>query len=593
MRINPDTGKPLYRPLRVFAFDPSRGVGASNFVTIDVPYEEQKPGPCGQHIMVIDYDGSNDRYYAPLDLDDPVVMVSNGLDPSESDPHFHQQMVYAVVSEAIRRFEFALGRPVKWRFRTGARDDPNRRKLRIFPHGMQAANAYYSRDLRALVFGYFQAVEADAGTNLPGQTVFTCLSHDIIVHETTHAILDSLREHFMDLTGPDTQAFHEAFADVIALFQHFTFKDALVDTIRRSGGLLHRRELRPVVPPSGGTAIQAERPAVNPLIGLAQQFGEAMGTRQALRSAIGSEPDPKALEKATEPHTRGSILVAAVFDAFFTAYLGRVQDLLALGRSAGWVAENQLHPDLAQRLAKEAAKTAAHFRNMCIRAMDYSPPLDMTFGDFLRALITADYELVPEDNHMYRAALIDAFRARGIVPEGVRSYSEQSLVWSRPDEEGNGGALRCPGLNFEARHSTAARQQQAQRNGVLLSQFGKAHAEALGLSPDRPVQAFSYHQLNRVGPDGQLKVQVVAELIQHQPVRLDGGTEVTLHGGSTVMFDADGLLRYAIHKDVSSPRRLERWRQFQAELQQRRSGAAYREWTPQTQMRFDLVHRGY
>ena len=84
-------------------------------------------------------------------------------------------MVYAVASETIMRFEYALGRSVKWSFakRGGRRDkwkDPDyRKRLRIFPHAMQEANAFYSSELRGLLFGYFSS-QADSGLNLPGQT---------------------------------------------------------------------------------------------------------------------------------------------------------------------------------------------------------------------------------------------------------------------------------------------------------------------------------------------------------------------------------------------------------------------------------------
>ena len=107
---------------------------------------------------------------------------------------------------------------------------------------------------------------------------------------------------------------------------------------------------------------------------------------------------------------------------------------------------NDLHPDLASRLADAAVRTAEHFLNICIRALDYCPPVDIRFGDFLRAMITADTELVPDDPYGYRPALVDAFRSRGIVPDGVASYSEESLRWAPPrDLSGEGAAtLRGP-----------------------------------------------------------------------------------------------------------------------------------------------------
>src|SRR5262249_45237540 len=62
---------------------------------------------------------------------------------------------------------------------------------------------------------------------------------------------------------------------------------------------------------------------------------------------------------------------------------------------------------------------------------EYLPPVDVDFGDFLRALITADYELVPADPDL-RDAMIEAFRNRGIYPDGVNSLAEESVLWPTP-----------------------------------------------------------------------------------------------------------------------------------------------------------------
>src|SRR5438128_1269184 len=129
------TAKPIYRPLKTYAFDPTKGKNLGNYMTVNVDYEDLQPGPIGKHLMVVDYDASNQRYYSPVNLNDPSILLRGGVNPSETDPQFHQQMVYAVASETIRRFEFALGRRVKWRFQTGSKEDPNRKLLRIFPHG--------------------------------------------------------------------------------------------------------------------------------------------------------------------------------------------------------------------------------------------------------------------------------------------------------------------------------------------------------------------------------------------------------------------------------------------------------------------------
>jgi hypothetical protein len=121
-------------------------------------------------------------------------------------------------------------------------------------------------------------------------------------------------------------------------------------------------------------------------------------------------------------------LVAAVFEAFINIYKNRVADLVRIASDGtGILRQGELHPDLVCRLAVEAAKAADHVLKMCIRALDYCPPIDLTFGDYLRAIITADSDLVEDDNRDYRLVFIDAFRKRGIYPEGIRTLSVDSL----------------------------------------------------------------------------------------------------------------------------------------------------------------------
>jgi hypothetical protein len=590
------------RPLKAYAFDPTQGKTLGNYMTINLDYEDLLPGPIGKHLMVIDYDASNKCYYAPVDLDDPVILLAGGLDPSETNPQFHQQMVFAVASETIRRFEFALGRRIKWRFQTGSLGDPHRKLLRIFPHAMQEANAFYSRELRALVFGYFTASGDSVGSNLPGQTVFTCLSHDIVAHETTHALIDGLRRYFNEATGPDSLAFHEAFADIVALFQHFSFKEALLSTIQRTGGFIHQMELKPELAASQPT-IQFELATVNPLVGLARQFGDAMGLRGMLRSALGTPPNSRDLDKLTEPHARGSILVAAVFDAFFTVYLGRVRDLLRIGRASGADEPDNMHPDLVNRLAEAASKVATHFSNICIRALDHCPPVGIQFGDFLRALITADADLVPDDPLGYRGALIDAFRSRGIRPRDVFSYSEESLLWNSP-EQMYGKAIQCSGLVFDGIRDPSPEIQR--RNASILHRFADQNRKYLGLSSHKdktgkptPISVHSFHPLIRVGPDDGLpKVQFFVEFIQSREEPIDPTDKksktFTFHGGSTVVFDQDGCVRYSIQKNLDNKTRLKEQSEYLQQMGESTGQAMYLGKPPDLEhLNFAAIHRGF
>ena len=595
---------PTWRPLTVYAFDPSIGRKLNNYMTVKAPYELLDPGPIGRKLAVIDYDISNDQYYEPVDLNHPSVVIRGGLEPSESDPRFHQQMVYAVASETIYRFEFALGREIKWRRGGNRRDNPVHTRLRIFPHAFQQANAFYDPELKAILFGYFPASEIDPGANLPGQTIFTCLSHDIIAHEVTHAILDGVRTHFSEATSPDTPAFHEAFADIVALFQHFMNKDALIETIRRTGGLFYQSQLAGDAPAKAQPRIVGELTEDNPLVGLAQQFGEAMGMRKALREALGTPPNSMDIARTFEPHHRGAILVAAVFDAYFTIYVKRTRDLLRIARASDRRSGMEdLHPDLADRLCTEAIKTANHMLNICIRAIDYCPPVDIQFGEYLRAIITADSDLVPDDPWDYRAELIKAFRLRGIVPENVISYSEEALRWNGPVETGH--PLRpCQGLQYDFVGETdeSARQANAvrsKRNAQILWRYAMANAEALGLYPKvAKIQMYSHHPIYRIGPDGRHVVDFVVEFLQQRQEKVDPherdphATTFKFRGGSTVIFDHRGNVRYVIQKRVNSATRLARQRQYQVERSDTSAFATYDPHGEAEPLNFAAIHRG-
>ena len=154
--------------------------------------------------------------------------------------------------------------------------------------------------------------------------------------------------------------------------------------------------------------------------------------------------------------------------------------MIRIARAAGVQnSPDDIHPDLVNRLAETATKTADNFLNICIRALDYCPPVDILFGDFLRAMVTADYTLFPNDEYGYRAALIDAFRSRGIFPESVKSFSEESLLWDHADVAGNDGIPCCIGLKFDVfigEYDEKIRKQQ-KNNTFVLHDFAVKNAK--------------------------------------------------------------------------------------------------------------------
>ncbi len=520
-------------------------------------------------------------------------------------------------------------------------------RLRLYPHALRDQNAYYSPQKRAILFGYFPAGDADPGAQYPGGVVFTCLAHDVIAHETTHAILDGMHAHFIEPTNPDVFAFHEAFADIVALFQRFTYPELLRDQIAKARGRLDAGTLMTSLALQFGQATgrhHALRDAVGYVVKQSRTRGEAEwrdqseesdmdgegGSRATLADAAREfndatrylwkrfQADPSLLANVEEPHERGSFLVAAVFDAYLRIYEDRIVDLKRIATGGtGVLPDGDLHPDLVNRMANEAAKSAHHVLRMCLRAMDYLPPIDITFGEFLRALITADFDLVPDDDRRYRIAFIEAFRKWGIYPRDVRTLSEETLRWSPPtarkiylfpelvllDKENREDRLRAAG---KARRALLEWQPGQPRNDIFektkeaqreLWQFFRENIldrdtkeEILGgIDTQRSFQVTNLRPARRIGPRGEFLTEMVIEILQssnalpydeqerkdekarrkreREELRERGEVKepdpLPFRGGVTLIVNMDDYsIRYAIRKRIDSSAREARQREY-------------------------------
>jgi hypothetical protein len=615
-RVEPPA--PPCRRLRVFSFDPLLATNLDTLeiaeITIEVPWEPEgqlNEGPIGEYVEVIDYDPASQCFYAPVDLSLPRLTTQDGLTASESNPQFHQQMCYAVSMATIRTFEQALGRVALWAPYLKRDEDgeaiPGQTaettyvpRLRIYPHALREANAFYDPGKHALLFGYFPSRGQPGGETLPGGTVFACQSFDIVAHETTHALLHGLHRFYFYPSNPDLLAFHEAFADAVALFQHFSQKDVVRSQIARTRGDLKQENL---------------------LGQLAQQFGAAMGDhRGALRRYVDTQPDPTKYLTSDEPHDRGAILMAALFRAFQNIYAHRSKDLYRIATGGtGKLPEGDIHPDLVNRLAGEAAKSARHVLNMCVRALDYVPPVDLTFGEYLRALITADFDLVRDDDLGYRVAVIDAFRSWGIYPPGVNVLDEAALLWTPPAWyernvlRGILGELHFTDWTLRADRRTIfaqmekgatvlrkwlyadARETRDEVTRLGLMVLGSKHHSIPRNKWGRP--KFDVHSIrpcSRIGPDGQQRVDLVAEVVQRRAGYLDEAVQDKVdsattpwlfskhdedpakprtrapkpdfwfRSGCSLIIDGEtGEIRYCVGKGVLDDTRLKRQRAFE------------------------------
>jgi len=373
--------------------------------------------------------------------------------------------------------------------------------------------------------------------------VFTCLSHDIVAHEVTHALLDGLRPNFRWNTNPDVPAFHEAFSDLIAVLQHFTHREVLKKQIATYRGDV----------------------AAGALAHIANQFGYTYKENSTgpLRTAV--DPECKLLysDKSLDTYQRGTVLLAAIFDAFLTVYNRKTQrDIRLATGGSGILPPGELNADLVHALCEKASSLAKQFMWIAIRALDYCPPVDLEYGEYLRAMVTADRDLVPVDTFGYREALVRSFARRRIFPRGVKSLGEEDVLWRPPRRAITIEGLKFSRLRMPDNPGAPSDEQEALRRAAILGE-AVSSAEALGVfgfaAPGEgwgdvePPCVESIHTSRRVSPNNEVLFDLVAEVTQR--MKTPNGY---YRSGTTIVIDPKGRVRYTINKSMLNHERYDR-----------------------------------
>ena len=584
--------EPIERPLWVYILDPA-SVGLQNSgVILKVPYEKLLPGPVGARFavdpkvateMLKKLDWSERRAkdaQKPLDLDQPGLAMSAGIRPTTGDPQFAAQMGYAVCQNVYRTFSLALGRDVTfgpWCKR--AFDRGGRTHLLIQPYAFEEDNAFYDSNTGTLQFGFFINQLAESNLISKGNVQQYSLSHDIICHELSHALLDGMRSHFMDDTNIDVPAFHEGFSDLIALLHHFTHVQLVEQAIEETGGVgIHAllqlgRQLGESDARTGGSAM---RSAMDAFIEEARPDGvkdEAWHEFDELDEV--SENRIKLTLKNVEGkecHDRGAVLVAAVMEAMLVVFRKRALPYRRLARAISPSDSSSLPKELVVLLTREVIKLANHFLCMLIRAIDYCPPVDIRFGEFLRALITADRELVPIDEYDYRGALIRAFRRRGVTFANVLDLSEDSLCWAPPwTPLSQLHDLAFSKLKLDDSGKAAVDMAEMLRWTDVIEKYfseNESRYAVFGLMPvNKPYGSITIESINLTSRLTRRKEVVRGVVIELTQIRF--GLKSKFVGGATVILDESGTVRYVVRKRVDSVKQ----RSFQMEYRKGRDSA--------------------
>ena len=173
-----------------------------------------------------------------------------------------------------------------------------------------------------------------------------------------------------------------------------------------------------------------------------------------------------------------------------------------------------------------------HSSTSAIRAIDYAPAVDLQFGDYLSALVTADREIRPADE---RFNLRESVR-RAFGNYGIKAASAaEGGCWNAPEKE----------FDYSRTHF-----EPMQRDHDEVFHFIVENRDKLRLDSDPFTRVTSVRPCMRVGRDGFVLRETVCEYVQtleisakelsDYDIRKPNGMpadQVIIYGGGVLIFD--------------------------------------------------------
>lgn len=279
-------------------------------------------------------------------------------------------------------YNHTLGRSLNWAF-----DSP---QLLIIPRSGEWANAFYHRDSHSLQFFYFTSPKDST------KKVFTCLSRDIVAHETAHAIIDCIAPDLSDASTPQSLAIHEALADLTALL-------SALDSYNLGKIIYNNMEL------------YLEKPSLFSFI--AEEFGNALKGTRGLRNLnneknLNPHRDENTVD-SSEPHALSEVLSGVLYKIMIYTYNNLQEERKKKPVSKNKEKKKTIHPAYTEE-GRDLWRAAKRIKRMVFRALDYLPPGEVSFQDYGRAMIAVDQVAYPKDEKM-RKWVTKEFLKRHII----------------------------------------------------------------------------------------------------------------------------------------------------------------------------------
>jgi hypothetical protein len=516
-------------PVKVYMQDPASAKADEGLAPqpIEIDWEPSLThGPTSARVAVVDFDGSRGQAEPAAQWDShrwawmlpPAEgeQVSPGRVDDRSDcPQFRQVNVWAIVERVLNYFEdpAALGRCIPWGFAGN--------RLIVVPHAGYGENAYYDRQSKSLQFYYCGPAD---------QRVYTCLSHDIIAHETGHAVLDGVRPYYNELCTVETAAFHESVADLTALLAVFRNNDFRGGLSRRAGTDLARDAF---------------------LSSIGEEFARYTDDRPFIRSA----KNPYKMADITDgwsAHDRSQVLTGAMFDIM----MGLAADYRERKRKKLPAGTPETKPlttlwSIADRMSRIA-----------LQSLDFCPPVDVRFSDYAEAVLAYDLLIHREDPYGERKMMREMFEARGILSP-VEQHADGTPPAEEPRSNGESEDDESP-VGYEDRPKPPSSKLGHLANvaGVADShssayRFLAQHREELGIPLHQDFEVpepYSSEKRDAIG--NNLPREYFIQYIWREEVRLPDEARfgdlrnriAWLLCGGTLVYDGNGNFLYWVLK---------------------------------------------
>ncbi|HLX09836.1 MAG TPA: hypothetical protein VKY89_18415 [Thermoanaerobaculia bacterium] len=450
-------------------------------------------GPTSARLAVVDYDGDTGTLRPPAVWDKHKLqfLTHDNRDLSEAagSPECLQVNAWATVQQALEFYEDprALGRPIPWSF------DGNR--LMIVPQAGYRENAFYNRSSKSLQLYYYGDLQKPS---------YTSLSHDILAHETGHALLDGIRPCFLENSSWETPAFHEFVGDMTAILLS-----------------LRENSVRGFVERKFGTDLEH----ADFIAGLAAEFGRNVNHRPFLRTALNPMTFAEA-QQDREAHTASQVLTGAMFDilkAVAKQYLS---------------SERQAERKAAASPANALWWAIERMWRLALQPLDLLPPADVRFLDYARAMLRVDELNDPEDPHAFRKLIRQVLHLRGLCPQEIEQCEAAPKSCALTVEE-------APKLHVF--HDLV----EASRSRTAAYRLVNDNRDLFGIPDEQDFSIADVYECNKLDYSAKrLPRHLVIQYLWREDVKLDearfgslrGETVHMLCGGTLVFDDRSNLL---------------------------------------------------